>query len=208
MSYYGYVIWLIIMTNSFFFNSDEKCFHIEGLGKFHLVLFMSSLCAIKKLRLYLWNIAVQRTWYNKTVLDVTWASQCVKSPATRLIIQQLIQEVNINENIKVRNRWLFVRGIHREPVVSLHRGKRFHCMTLSWRGKKFPELASYTCGYNGVFDMYIIRKLIFLSLAIHSSVDDFKLFQGMYCRVRIALISNCDEFKWEHEWTINLTSVQ
>ena len=45
----------------------------------------------------------------------------LKSPASRLFTQAFIQE-QIKENIKAPRHWAFVRGIHRWPVNSPHKG--------------------------------------------------------------------------------------
>ena len=52
--------------------------------------------------------------------DVTWASWCLKSSATRSFVQPLFQ-ANFKESIKALHHWLFVRGNpdspHESPVM-------------------------------------------------------------------------------------------
>ena len=57
----------------------------------------------------------------KTLQWVTWAWWCVKSPATLLFDQQFVQ-ANIGENIIDLCYWPFVRGNHRSPMDSPHKG--------------------------------------------------------------------------------------
>ena len=52
--------------------------------------------------------------------DVTWPPWRAKSPAIQLVIQRF-PYTNIKETSKLRH-WSFVRGIHRYPVDSPHKG--------------------------------------------------------------------------------------
>ena len=58
---------------------------------------------------------------------VTWAPWRLKTPTTRLFVQQ----GGIKVNIKFPHHWPFVRGFHRSPVESPHKGpvmrKAFPC---------------------------------------------------------------------------------
>ena len=51
----------------------------------------------------------------------SWARWRCKAPASRLFAQPFVQE-QIKENIKAPRYWPFVRGIHRWPVNSPHKG--------------------------------------------------------------------------------------
>ena len=53
--------------------------------------------------------------------DVTWASLHLKPLAAQLFVQKLVW-VNTKDNVKAPHSWLFVRGIHRWPVDSPHKG--------------------------------------------------------------------------------------
>ena len=53
--------------------------------------------------------------------DVTWASWHLKSPATRQLVQHLVQ-ANMKGNIKGLHHWSFVRRIHLSSVDSPHKG--------------------------------------------------------------------------------------
>ena len=53
--------------------------------------------------------------------DVTWTSWRLKSPATSLFVQPLVQ-VHIKEKHQSPTSLALVRGIHRWPVGSPHKG--------------------------------------------------------------------------------------
>ena len=66
------------------------------------------------------NIKIHLHFYHITMTS-WWARWRLKSPASRLFTQSLIQ-AQIKENIKAPRHWTFVRGIHRSPVNSTHKG--------------------------------------------------------------------------------------
>ena len=67
--------------------------------------------------------------------DIAWAWCRLKSPATPLSAQPVIQSCN-KEKIKFPHQWPFVGGIHQSPLDSLtkgqYRGKGFHIITSSF----------------------------------------------------------------------------
>ena len=79
------------------------------------------------------------SWKQVNYITVTshWARWRLKSPASRWFTQPFFQ-AQIKENIKAPRHWPSVRGIHRWPVNSPHKGsvtrKCFHLMTSSWNG--------------------------------------------------------------------------
>ena len=86
--------------------------------------------------------------------DVTWASWCLKSSATRFSVQQLAQAPQQTKT-KYPHYWIFARGIHRSPVDSPHKGpvmevsKRSHNMTPSccmpWRPLSLLSESVFFC---------------------------------------------------------------
>ena len=69
--------------------------------------------------MYFYRIEAQTSKSQKHYSDVTWSSWYLKTPATELFVEQLVQG-NIKRNIK--DHWTFVRGILQWLVDSPHKG--------------------------------------------------------------------------------------
>ena len=65
-----------------------------------------------KWRPFCWGLITVKSW---------WARWRLKSPASWLFTATFIQ-AQIKENVKAPRHWSFVRGIHRWPVNSPHKG--------------------------------------------------------------------------------------
>ena len=81
----------------------------------------------------IWLVAAatnQKLWSPKTVSfmttfhysDVIWVPWPLKSPTTHCLFNRLFSRTSIKEHITVPHYWPFVRGIHRSPVGSPHKG--------------------------------------------------------------------------------------
>ena len=92
----------------------------------------------------------------------------------QLFVQQFVQAY-INENMKAPRHWSFVRGVHRWPVDSPHKGpvtrKMFLVMVSSWsvnemerceRAKDYPLSASLACESVDLVHFMIGRLLCWL----------------------------------------------
>ena len=88
--------------------------------------------------------------------DVTWTSRPLKSLATQLFVQQLI-EINNKEIITCLLYWPFVRGIHWSPLDSPHKGpvmwRAIHVIMsvgsgVFWDSCQTCHVITQTCSWN------------------------------------------------------------
>ena len=83
------------------------------------------------------KLSVHFTHFDSSTMTSKWARWHLKSPASRMFTQLFIQRVDQRKHQSSAS-LAFLRGIHRSPVNSPHkgqlRGKCFHLMTSSFHG--------------------------------------------------------------------------
>ena len=121
---------------------------------------------------------------SRITMTSQWARLRLKSPASRLFDQSFLSVQNKEKN-QTSASLAFLRGIHRWPVDSPHKGpvtqKFFHLMTSSWE----MQLSCYTQPTAVIVHIIGDNKIIVIVIVIVSVIAIVKWVPAL-CRLRFS----------------------